>query len=222
MKNISDEVVQAQRAVVEKFLPKGRGYSFMQIPTQLSHGASIDALWGGLTLKDEDVVVLLDIDAIPLRTDALPSYVWRASQGELVGNAQTSEHIKNSGVFAAPSTLAMSYGTYKKMDEPSAEPDNSNDVCEWYTKWASVCVVPVTFMLPNRYSDPVHRFAGEELLQPYWQLPNGGPKYGLGTYYRDTQAEIIYHQFQIRLPENHKRFIKKCEEVLSGTKDTTT
>ena len=45
-----------------------------------------------------------------------------------------------------------------------------------------------------------------------WPLSNLG-YYGIGTVFNDS----VYHLYQSRMAENIDMFVKRCEEVISGT-----
>jgi len=226
MDNIDFKTINYQRSVVDKFNKKK--YPHYVMKTNAPHGISIDYFWALNGIPDaleesveqkvdHDVVIILDIDAIPLHEDALEHYATVASQGKLIGNAQRSNHIENGQhVFAAPSTAAISKESFKKIGAPSAMETNRSDVLEEYTWGAEVNEVPVDIVLPLRYDKAPQRYEWEGDQPPYWSLADGMPVYGMGTTYGTPEMDMFYHNFQIRMPGQQENFWKKCEEVLNG------
>lgn len=229
MDNVNMKTVGLQRSVVEKFNPnKIKHYT---IKVDVPHGIAMDyffALNGHKTAKMEearieqsmhhDVILVLDIDCIPLQEISIDYYLKQAYDGKLIGNAQRSGHIENNQhVFAAPSAVAMSTATYDKMGRPSAHPTDRSDVGEEYTWHAEKHGVSVDLLMPLRYDRPVNRFDWEKDKDPYWKLADGMPNYGLGTTFGNQQlGELFWHSFQIFHSGSQEKFWQKCEEVLNG------
>jgi hypothetical protein len=228
MPNINQQTVRLQQQVVEKFnKSKYPHYSFQG---DIPHGAFIDYFWGlngadVATMKDanlskqfdHDIVVILDIDAIPLSEDAIDYLVEQAAAGKLIGNAQRTNHLKNDQhVFAAPSATAISRENFIKIGCPSALETDRGDVLEEYTFKAEENQIKVDLLLPLRYDNPPQRYAWEGDQPPYWALADGMPVYGMGTTYGLDGKDMFYHNFQIRMPGQEERFWNKCNEVLNG------
>jgi len=76
MDNIPAEVVQAQRAVLDAFAPVD--FDVRQVLTQRSHGAALDEVMAG---ADADLVLILDIDCVPLTPAAIPALAAKATVG---------------------------------------------------------------------------------------------------------------------------------------------
>ena len=226
MENIDQKTVLLQKAVVEKYNRASFPHYIQK--TALSHADSIDWMWsinGQETGKflnqniaqqiDHDIFLFLDIDAIPLSADAIDFYVETASEGKIIGNAQRSNHIDNGQhVFAAPSALALSKDTFKKIGRPSASETLRSDVAEEYTWCAELHAVAVETVMPLRFDAVPQRYEWERESPPYWALADGMPVYGMGTTYGKDERCMFYHNFQIRMPGQEERFWKKCELVL--------
>lgn len=222
MKNLDIKTVQKQRDVVAKFnKSKHTHYSVL---TDISHGQSMDLMWqfNGIDHPtfanveipkrfDHDIILFLDVDAIPLNDQAIDYYISEAEAGRLIGNIQRSNHIENDQhVFAAPSAVALSVDTFLTLKKPSAVPTYRADVGEEYTFAAEKVGIPVDFMMPLRFDE-----APAEC--PSWALKDGMPVYGRGTTFGDSkERELFWHNFQSFHPGQQEKFMKKCEEVLNG------
>lgn len=234
MDNISDKTVQLQKEVVAKFnKSKVPHYSIkMNVPNmQNPHGISIDYFWGINGCKpdslknydiskqlDHDVVLILDIDCIPLNDNAIDLYIEKAAEGRLIGNIQRSNHIDNNQhVFAAPSAVSISKTTFQKIGMPSALETNRSDVGEEYTWKAEEQSIPVDLLMPLGYNKPPFRYQWEVNQPPYWALADGMPVYGIGTTFGNEEyGGLFWHSFQIFHPGQQENFWKKCGEVLNG------
>jgi hypothetical protein len=222
MSNIPKEAITAQRKVVDKF--NKSNVPFFQILTQMPHGFSMDCTWhlnGSVVRKeflgkvpkqyDFDVIMFLDIDAVPLNDRAIDSYIEQAYNGSLVGNIQRTNHIQNGQhVFVAPSAMAISDSTFLTIGRPSALETSRSDVAEEYTWLCEKHGIPVKFYMPAEFeAAPLEAPQG-------WALADGMPRYGLGTTFADplTGEESFWHNFQIRLAGQHERFLRKCDELL--------
>jgi len=230
--NIDMKTVGLQKSVVEKFNPNK--YRHYQFKLNMPHGVAIDYFWatnGCLNAAfkaaigenevphsfDHDVVLILDIDCIPVSERAIEKYINAAAAGRIIGNAQRSNHLENGQhVFAASSCTAISKETYIKIGMPSAfENRPRSDVLEEYTWAAEENGVPVDLVMPLRYNEPPMRFSWEGEQPPYWALKDGMPVYGVGTTFGDDEGDLFYHQFQIFLGDHQQKFWQKCESILA-------
>lgn len=226
MNNIDKKTVGLQRSVVEKYNKSKVKHYILKI--EVPHPVGIDYIWATNGYKvatfesfdlpvelNHDVILFLDIDAIPLQENAIDFYLEEAAAGKIIGNAQRTNHIQNNQhVFAGPSAVAISGETFEKIGKPSAIETNMGDVAESWTYAAEKNGVPVDIIMPLRYDYPPERYDWEKNQPPYWDLADGMPKYGIGTTYGTADTELFYHLFQIRFPGQQERFWKKCEEVL--------
>lgn len=230
MDNIHPKTIEIQKSVVQKFNKSKHHHFLMKI--NMPHGVGIDYFWSinghrvDRTFKPEfkiekqldyDVILFLDIDAIPLHEDAIDYYIAEAAKGKIIGNAQRSNHIENGKhVFAAPSAIALSAETFLKIGKPSAYETPRGDVAEEYTFEAEQAGVPVDLVMPMKYDYAPQRYDWEKDQPPYWALGDGMPVYGMGTTYGRDGKELFYHNFQIRMEGQQEKFWKKCEDVLVG------
>lgn len=229
MNNIDMKTVGLQRSVVEKYNPNKIKHHSIKVDAP--HGVAMDFFFalngfkppkfGDVDVKQtmhHDVILVLDIDCIPLQDISIDYYLKQANDGKLIGNAQRSGHIENGQhVFAAPSAVALSTATYDKIGRPSANPTERSDVCEEYTWEAEKHGVPVDLLMPVRYDRSVYRFDWEKDRDPHWSLGDGKPNYGIGTTFGHSElGDLFWHSFQIFHPGNQEKFWEKCEEVLNG------
>jgi len=238
MRNIPNEAVTKQRQVVDKF--NKSKYPFFQILSEMRHGFSMDGAWhlNGVTVNptftgriptkhDFDVLMFLDIDAVPLNDRAIDLYVEQAYNGALVGNIQRTNHIHNGQhTFVAPSAMAISTSTFLTIGKPSAIETPRSDVAEEYTWLCEKKGIKVIKYMPLKFEEaPAEAPEG-------WALADGMPRYGLGTTFGEQHAsdcmqspeaarataikrgELFWHNFQIRLAGQHERFIRKCDQLL--------
>ena len=222
MSNIKPGTVELHRRVVDKFNPKK--YQHHSILTGISHGHSMDAAWvfNGIDMPtfkpgqlerqfDHDVLLFLDVDAVPLNDEALDYYINKAYNGSLIGNIQRSNHIQNNQhVFAAPSAVALSTSTCLTIGKPSAEPTKRSDVGEEYTFAAEKTggVVPIELIMPLKYDLPPAEC-------PFWALQDGQPVYGRGTAFGlSDNKELFWHNFQSFHEGQQEKFELKCKQLL--------
>jgi hypothetical protein len=238
MKNIDKKTVDLQHAVVDKFNPSKHPHYAIQ--TDLRHGASIDLAWklNGIdhpTFRghnvpkrfDHDVILFLDIDALPLNDFAIDDTISKAANGKLIGNVQRSNHIQNDQhLFVAPSVLAVSVESFTfNMGMPSATETRRADVAEEYTFAAEKCgTVPIEFYMPLGFDESPAEC-------PSWALKDGMPVYGRGTTFGKLASKglpsgggsggrdvpLFWHQFQSFHPGQQEKFWKKCESMLTVT-----
>jgi hypothetical protein len=228
MKNIDQKTVDLQRKVVEKFNPNH--YPHYSILVDMPHGHALDLCWVLNGQKhptfppkpnqnipkrfDHDILLFLDVDAVPLNDKAIDVYVNKAADGHLVGNIQRSNHIQNDEhVFAAPSVYAMSTDIFLTLNRPSATPTTRGDVAEEITYAAELRGVPIDLYMPLRYD-----------LMPSenhpWALKTGMPQYGCHTTFGSAQdGELFWHSFQIFHRDNQSKFWGVCEKLLNDNKE---
>lgn len=217
MPNIHDVTVEKHRLVVEKFNKSKIEHIRVKcpMPQRDDHGDSVNSFLRMNEKREDmgfDIIVVLEIDCIPLNDKVLDYCVERAAAGAVVGNAQRSNHIQNGQhVYAAPSLQAFSLQTYEKIGKPSFLPTKRGDVSEELTYAAEENDVPVELFMPLRFEEA----PGE--APEGWPLADGMPRYGLGTVYGNEEfGDMTWHRFQIRYPGNQKRFVEKCDEVLDS------
>lgn len=229
MDNIDKQTVNLQQTVIKKF--NNMGVKQYAVKIDFPHGVALDYFWAINGIKNErfanvqieqqfdhDAILFLDIDAIPLSTKAIPLYLEKAYEGKIVGNIQRTNHLQNNQhVYAAPSAMAITAETYKKIGMPCATETMRSDVGEEYTWHAERVGVEVDLIMPLRYDSPPVRYEWEGEQPPYWNLADGMPVYGVGTTFgTEEHGDLFYHNFQIFHPGQQERFAQKCVEVLQG------
>jgi hypothetical protein len=193
MKNIARDVVRAQAAAITRFLPKGA--DLVQLKTGFGHGRSIDLF---LTWTNYDIVVLLDIDCVPITSEALLQLIAAAEAGQLVGAAQRANHIDNDHhLFVGPFLMAFSRATYQSLGAPSFRETPRGDVGEELTYCAQACNHPICFLWPTSCEEPK------------WHV-TGDIHCGRNTIYENA----FLHAFEIRMPDQQKVFLATIDHVL--------
>ena len=230
MDNLNKKTVDLQRQVVNLRNPSAVPH--YSIKTDLRHGASMDMAWclNGIqhpTFKghniakrfDHDIILFLDVDAIPLHNNAIDDIIATAAAGKLVGNIQRSNHIQNNQhVFVAPSCLAISVDSFVTIGKPSGLESSRGDVAEEYTYAAEKSgIVPIDFYMPMKYDEKPAECDS-------WALKDGMPVYGRGTTFgreMDVGGTLgiedvptFWHQFQSFHPGQQEKFWAKCESIL--------
>ncbi len=192
MDNVGPDVVSSQRAVVEMFKPSD--FAFRQTPTRLSHADAIDDF---LKSSGEDVIVLLDVDCIPLSADALPTLVARAVEGALAGCVQRANHLRNDAhLYVAPFCMAFLRRLWEDIGRPSFQPTERGDVGEELTYRCEQLGRPTHMLWPSLVESPI------------WDLAHGR-KFGPNTEYGDA----FLHAFGIRDRPSQRRFVDICRAV---------
>jgi hypothetical protein len=221
MKNIDPNAVQLQKSVVEKF-NKSKIVHY-QVLSEAPPGYTMDKLVDMLESRGHDAIMFLDIDCLPLNDSAIDYFFEQAYAGKVIGDAQRSNHIQNNQhVFCAPHNITFTIADYRKLGNPSFMPNYRGDVSEELTFRAEEGNIPVEIIMPLRHDAPPIRMEWESKdAPPYWDLADGMPKYGIGTTFGHTDesgaaSDLFWHMYQSFYPGQNERFIKKCEEVLSG------
>lgn len=222
MPNIDSAIIEAQSKVVEKFNKSKIPHLRIQFPMPAvdNQGAEIDAFLRANSEREEldfDNFIFLDIDCIPLNNKILDYVAQRAWEGVIIGNATRSNHIENNQhVFAGGYFVAFNRQMYEDLGTPSFTATQRGDCAEELTWRARELNVPIELFMPSKFDSPPTRMPWETNQEPFWRLADGMPVYGIGTTYsHELLGECTYHNWQIRLPGNKDRFIKKCEEVLN-------
>jgi hypothetical protein len=193
MDNIRADVVQAQRAVLDAFAPSG--FEVRQVLTRRSHGATLDEIVGG---AEADLVLVLDIDCVPLHDAAIPTLSAKAKAGALAGCVQRANHIDNGAhLYVGAFCMALSRSLWERLGRPSFEPTGRGDVGEELTWRCEETGAPVELLWPSHVE------------APSWDLTEGR-QFGVNTEYEGA----FLHTFNIRSPEYQQRFIDRCRAIL--------
>jgi hypothetical protein len=196
-KKIKPLVVDLQQKVFNKY-----GFTINQIMVEnwTTHGDAVDNY-----LKDindpEEIIVLFDIDAIPLNKKIIPLAVeWAKNNVGLFGNAQVAPNLKpphNKFIFAAPSFLVFSLRTYNELGRPSFNVTNRSDCAAELSHIAKEKGLPINLLLPNHAEDIKFDLDGYH-------------SFGHGT----TYGNNTYHAFESRFGKKDVFFINKCNSIL--------
>ena len=215
MKNIDPVILENQKKVLEKF--NKSNIAHYPVLTDAPPGYTMDKLIDMLEERGHDAIMFLDIDALPLNDKALDYLFEQAYAGKVIGSAQRSNHIQNNQhIFAAPHNITFTVATYRKIGNPSFNPNHRGDVAEEITFKAEENNVPVEIIMPLRYDAPPIRMDWEPKdAPPYWDLADGMPKYGIGTTFGVDSVDMYWHMYQSFHPGQTERFWKKCEEILN-------
>lgn len=203
--NVIEKLNKTQNCIYE-FL-KYNGNDGEVFPDQ-----AIDYAFDKLFYQDNyDIILMLDIDCIPLNSTAIQYVFDRAAQGVIVGNIQRSNHINNDEhVYVAPSAICISKNTFEKLGKPSFKPTIRSDIGEELCFIAEEHNVPLEMFLPSEYEKlPLNE-------QLPWNLRADMPKYGIGTTFVNcNNDEMFYHLFQSRFHNFNQLFYNKCISILT-------
>lgn len=155
-------------------------------------------------------VLILDVDCVPLSSNALDYTFNRIEEGAVIGNVQRSNHLDNNKhLFCGASCCGISRETWERLGRPSSSPTNRSDICEEFVWLAEEQGVDVEFFIPQSY---------ERL--PYnepnpWPLDDILPPYGIGTTFANkNNTPMFYHLFQSRLNLHVELFVNKCKSLV--------
>lgn len=195
MQNVGKDVVAAQRQAIKRFLPAG--VDLVQLKTGFGHGRTVDLF---VALSRYDLIVLLDIDCIPIAATALPDLIAKAKAGALAGAAQRANHIDNADhIYVGPFLMAFSRATHARLGRPSFRETKRGDVGEELTYRAEAANVPIHFLWPTSCDEAK------------WHLKDD-ISFGRNTVY----DRAFLHAFQIRLPDQQTAFVERVQRVLDG------
>lgn len=77
---------------------------------------------------DNDIIIIVDIDCIPLNSLAIDRAIESAQQGNIFGCAQSANHINPDYVYAGPMFMALTGKTWRSIGQPSLVADTEFDV----------------------------------------------------------------------------------------------
>ena len=191
--NIDPRIPECQKRVFNKL-----GLEVIQHRLDgVDHGTWMD--WVLDNEKEEDVILFMDIDCIPLLKTAIDNVESTCENGSLYGAAGCANHLDKNRDYAGAWFVGVNVNTWNKLGRPTCRALSISDVAQNLTDCWRDNGVNVTLVYPNKVEIPK------------WDLPNMPLGYGIGT----TYGNLCYHLFESRSNENIERFVKKCEEVLN-------
>jgi len=199
MPNIPSSVLRAQAAVFAKF-----GQQIEQIPTSLDHGPAIDQY---IRHSRFDVLIIFDIDCIPLHEHVIPEAIEIASSRLCVyGIRQKSFGDRD---YVGPAFICFSYRTYKTLGCPSFRTiKRKGDVASQLTYRALLPGLQRFFL--KRPPVEVQFLDVTDVAVPKWPLDDG-TQFGIGTNYGNK----VFHAFQVSGDLLGKRlFLEKATQIV--------
>jgi hypothetical protein len=192
---ISQHVVDLQKKVFEKFRLE---INQIKPETWINHGTCIDNFLNEVTNENE-VIVLFDIDSIPLNDWIVPyAEKWCSENLGIFSVAQKSPKL-TSTILAAPSFMVFSKKTYDYLGRPSFVETERSDCGGEMTYAAREKGLEVRLLYPTSSEIPAWH------LDQYYD-------FGYGTNYENK----IYHSFESRFKKKDSYFINKCNEILNN------
>src|SRR6266567_7088923 len=198
MPNIPGSVLRAQAAVFAKF-----GQQIEQIPTSLDHGPAIDQY---IRHSRFDVLIIFDIDCIPLHEHVIPEAIEIVSGRLCVYGVRQKSFA--GGDYVGPAFICFSYQTYKALGCPSFRTIKGKG--------------DVAYQLTYRATQPGQRFFLKrppveirflnvaDVAVPKWPLDDG-TKFGTGTNYGNK----VFHAFGVSGDPLGKRlFLEKATQIV--------
>ncbi len=188
--NVSPALVEAQKKAFNAL-----GFTINQCNKHgVDHGVWIESVLN--LAADEDVIVIVDIDCVPLTVDSILKSVSSARQGNVYGCAQSANHIDYRYIYAAPMFLALSGKTWRSLGRPSMQADSEFDVGGRLTHVALEHGVQVELVYPS------------DVAVPKWRLGDRCV-YGLFTVYEG----MYLHLFESRNTELIDCFVDLVNEL---------
>ncbi|QDX99052.1 hypothetical protein EGD00_21395 [Pectobacterium carotovorum subsp. carotovorum] len=190
--NVDIRLVDAQRKVFEKF-----GFHIEQHNIHdMDHGVWMTDILDNT--PDNNVVIIVDIDCIPLNAKAIEKAITSAHSGHIYGCAQSANHIDYNYVYAAPMFLALTGRTWREVGRPTLLANKEFDVGGKLTLAAQNSGYSVDLVYPTDYA------------VPKWLLGNSHV-YGLFTIYENDYL----HLFESRNQHLIECFIDIASEIIS-------
>ena len=215
---IEDRISYLQKQVINKYnVNKKCKYEYLHYKKpdgEMTPDQVIDYGINKLFYDDHyDTILMLDIDCIPLSTEALDYTFDQAEKGILVGNVQRSNHIENGKhIYPAPICIALTKDMFEKLGKPTFKVTNRGDIGEELCYIAEKMGIEIEMFMPGKYEEIPHWNTGER--KP-WDLADGQPQFGIGTTFVDKNGnEMFYHLFQSRLNVFNDLFFLKCASIM--------
>lgn len=194
--NIPPAIVAGQKAV----------FAHLGIPLvqerhdDLHHGEWLDHTFAKST---DEIIVVADIDAFPLRRAAFDALVSSAGRGALCGLAQVANHRPQRRPYAGPMFMAVRRDVFARLGAGSLCPSPDYDAAQSLSEAARAGGVPLDLILP--------RFA----MQPKWALGEQAI-FGIGTFYGDLD---FFHLFESRRRRSVELFEAVAQDCVADRLD---
>ena len=192
--NVSKIIRQGQRDVIQTLGHDVEQYVFDRRP----HAVFLNDLF--LNSGTNDVLLILDIDALPLNKEVIDEAYCFARKGGIFGAAQVSNHLDPSHVFVAPCFLALSVMTWVALGRPTFDSNSTNDVAQHLTRIAQDHSINIKFLYPEFSCIPKYAF-------------NDRFPYGIGTFYQGG----IFHLFESRRQSYNRLFKLVAASVINSS-----
>ena len=193
---INPTIVNLQKKVFNHF-----GYDIDQINVTdwVSHGKSVDDYLSVIT-DPKEVIVLFDIDSIPLNTTIINDAVkWCTENISIYSVAQKAISLKNPIIHAAPSFMVFSIETFNLLGRPTFTTNGRSDCGGEMTHSARDKGIEIRMLYPSHVETPHSQLDGPVM-------------FGYGT----TYGHQLYHAFESRFKARDGYFINKCNSILNG------
>lgn len=195
-KKINSNIVRLQKAVFQKY---NVDLNQIKIDNWVNHGESVDNILKEYNDPNE-IIVLFDIDSIPLNKEIVPSAIeWAKNNTGIFSVAQRAVNIKNSKVHGGPAFMVFSIDTFNKLGRPSFTETYRSDCGGELTHLVRENNFELKLLYPSHVEKKTHVLEGDIM-------------FGMGTTYENS----IYHAFESRFTKNDHYFLNKCNSILSN------
>ena len=127
-------------------------FELRQMLTGRSHAAALDEIMAG---AEAELVLILDIDCVPLTRAAIPALAAKAAGGALAGCVQRANHIDNGAhLYVGAFCMAFSRALWERLGRPSFEPTPRGDVGEALTYACEDAGAPLALLWPSHVEAP--------------------------------------------------------------------
>ncbi|GKW13876.1 hypothetical protein PEC301899_41580 [Pectobacterium carotovorum subsp. carotovorum] len=185
--NVDPRLVNAQRKVFNKL-----GFHIEQQNLHnMDHAIWMMEIFDNAS--DDDVIIIVDIDCIPLNSAAVKKAIDSAYNGRIYGCTQSANHIDYHYIYVAPMFLALTGKTWRGVGRPQLIANDEFDVAGRLTLAAQNAKYPIDFIYPTISA------------VPKWLLGDSHV-YGLFT---------IYNNDYLHLFESRNKFLIECFIELS-------
>lgn len=187
--DLNPQILTYQKAVFSKL-----GFNIIQYISNESHA---EALHHFINISTSEFIIIFDVDCIPLNKDFCHVILNQIEdKNTLSGVKGCVNHIDLNRFYVHPCFMGFSKSLYYDVGLPSFKEDSNGDVAQSFTE---KCI---------EYNKNIVYWNVTDVQTKKWKL--GNDWFGLGTVYEN----LIYHQYEIRFPENHPNFIEKCKSIL--------